>query len=47
MFWDEFMILSAINHDITSEANNLSDVADSRHNFNNELFGFKKMGANN
>ncbi|KAG0863403.1 hypothetical protein G6F16_011832 [Rhizopus arrhizus] len=35
------MVLSAINHDITSKANNPPGVADSRHNPNNKPFEFK------
>jgi len=46
MFWDKLMVLFAINHDITSEANNPPHIADSRHNLNSNLFEFKKMGAN-
>ncbi|KAG0854637.1 hypothetical protein G6F17_006177 [Rhizopus arrhizus] len=35
------MVLSAINHDNTSKANNPPGVADSRHNLNNKPFEFK------
>ncbi|KAG1106842.1 hypothetical protein G6F40_010339 [Rhizopus arrhizus] len=35
------MVLSAINHDITSKANDPPGVADSRHNLNNKPFKFK------
>ena len=35
------MVLSAINHDITSKANNPPEVADSCHNPNSKPFEFK------
>ncbi|KAG1056048.1 hypothetical protein G6F43_002026 [Rhizopus delemar] len=42
------MVLSAINHDITSKANNPPGVADSRHNPNNKPVSFhNKSDVNN